>query len=74
MVAVFPPLARPISTPTPIASSSTPTPATASTLPERPPAGGIMLLVAPVGPNVAGVKRSRNWLRAWGWRLPHSMQ
>jgi hypothetical protein len=63
--------ARPISTPTPIASSSTPTPA---------------IVLAPDGRFDAdrcagasdaieeGVKLSRNRLRASSWRAPHSRQ
>jgi hypothetical protein len=74
--------ARPIKTPTPIASSSTPTPASAVTAEERPspplvppPPGTPPPPAAAVEPAAsAGVKRFRNWLRACTWRVPHSKQ
>ena len=59
-VEAFPAPARPISTPTPIASSSTPTPATAVAPEERPPpaAAAAPPPLDAAGPEtVAGVKR-----------------
>ncbi len=74
-VDAFPPPARPINTPTPIASSSTPTPATAVAPEERLPTAAPPLPLDGAGPDtVAGVKRLRNWLRACTWRPPHSRQ
>jgi hypothetical protein len=74
-VAAFPPLARTINTPTPIANSSTPTPATAVAPEERPPTAAPPPPLDGAGPEtVAGVKRLRNWLRACTWRPPHSRQ
>jgi hypothetical protein len=65
--------ARPISTPTPIASSSTPTPAIAlRPVCRRGAAGGVD--VGGCDPIAAGVKLSRNRLRASGRRAPHSRQ
>jgi hypothetical protein len=60
-VDAFPPPARPINTPTPIASNSTPTPATAVAAEERPPTAAPPLPLDGAGPEtVAGVKRLRN--------------